>query len=143
MKKIVDYILLHHKKVEFTHTNLYTDGVEYISQSTLDAQREDAIVEMAQQESGWTVDPADGSVYTFAQSDANAGYRLVVTDAAAGSRFYSLEKSTDATRGHMLYWMIDITIGNAGRTSLLFDFIELVCDNLRHSFLRLIRGTNI
>ena len=69
---------------------------EYIPQSTLDAQHEDEIVETAQQESGWTVDPADGSVYTFAQSEANAGYRLVVVDAAAGSRFYSLEKSTDA-----------------------------------------------
>ena len=42
------------------------------------------------------MDQADGSVYTFAQSDANAGYRLVVTDAALGSRFYGLEKSTDA-----------------------------------------------
>ena len=69
---------------------------EYVPQSTLNAQHEDAIVETAQQESGWTVDQADGSVYTFAQSDANAGYRLVVVDAAAGSRFYSLEKSTDA-----------------------------------------------
>lgn len=69
---------------------------EYIPQSTLDAQHEDQIVETAQQESGWTVDQADGSVYTFAQSDANAGYRLVVTDAALGSRFYGLEKSTDA-----------------------------------------------
>lgn len=69
---------------------------EYIPQSTLNAQHEDQIVETAQQESGWTVDQADGSVYTFAQSDANAGYRLVVTDAALGSRFYGLEKSTDA-----------------------------------------------
>lgn len=69
---------------------------EYIPQSTLDAQHEDAIVATAQQKSGWTVNQSDGSVYTFAQSDANAGYRLVVVDAAAGSRFYSLEKSTDA-----------------------------------------------
>lgn len=69
---------------------------EYILQSALDAQHEDQIVETAQQENGWTVDQADGSVYTFAQSGANAGYRLVVTDAALGSRFYGLEKSTDA-----------------------------------------------
>lgn len=69
---------------------------EYIPQSALDVQHEEQIVETAQQESGWTVDQADGSVYTFAQSDANAGYRLVVTDAALGSRFYGLEKSTDA-----------------------------------------------
>ena len=69
---------------------------EYIPQSTLNAQHEDDIVATAQSATGWTVDQADGSVYTFAQSDANAGYRLVVTDAALGSRFYSLEKSTDA-----------------------------------------------
>ncbi len=69
---------------------------EYIPQSTLNAQHEDEIVTTAQSASGWTVDQTDGSVYTFAQSDANAGYRLVVTDAALGSRFYSLEKSTDA-----------------------------------------------
>lgn len=69
---------------------------EYILQSALDAQHEDQIVETAQQENGWTVDQADGSVYNFAQSGANAGYRLVVTDAALGSRFYGLEKSTDA-----------------------------------------------
>lgn len=29
------------------------------------------------------------------------------------------------------------------QTSLLFDFIELVCDNLRHRFLRFKGGTNI
>ena len=69
---------------------------EYIPQSTLNAQHEDEIVATAQSASGWTVDQADGSVYTFVQSAANAGYRLVVTDAALGSRFYSLEKSTDA-----------------------------------------------
>ncbi len=69
---------------------------EYIPQSALNAQHEDDIVATAQSATGWTVDQADGSVYTFAQSDANAGYRLVVTDAALGSRFYGLEKSTDA-----------------------------------------------
>ena len=71
---------------------------EYIPQSTLNAQHEDEIVTTAQSASGWTVDQADGSVYTFVQSDANAGYRLVVTDAALGSRYYSLEKSTDAEK---------------------------------------------
>lgn len=69
---------------------------EYIPQSMLDAQHEDEMIASAQNATGWTVDQEDGSVYTFAQSDANVGYRLVVTDAAAGSRFYSLEKSTDA-----------------------------------------------
>ena len=46
---------------------------EYIPQSTLNAQHEDEIVATAQSASGWTVDQTDGSVYTFAQSDDNAG----------------------------------------------------------------------
>ena len=68
---------------------------EFIPQSTLDAEHEDEIVASAKDADGWTVDRNDGSVYTFTSFDANAGYRLVVTDAAAGSRFYALEKTTD------------------------------------------------
>ncbi|NCC42799.1 MAG: hypothetical protein EOM18_04285 [Clostridia bacterium] len=40
-----------------------------------------------------TTDPADGTVYYFL--DENQGWRLVVTDAAAGSRFYVLESTGD------------------------------------------------
>lgn len=96
---------------------------EYIPQSTLDAQHEDQIVETAQSATGWTVDQADGSVYTFAQSDANAGYRLVVTDAALGSRFYGLEKSTDAGK----QWTIinaDPFAGNSGVVEGIEFFTE-------------------
>ncbi len=68
----------------------------YISQSTLDAEHEDEMVTEAKTAEGWTVDREDGSVYTFVKDDGNIGFRLVVLDAAAGSRFYGLEKTTDA-----------------------------------------------
>lgn len=41
----------------------------------------------------WTENREDGSVYFFL--DSNTGYRLLVADAAAGSRFYELEKTKD------------------------------------------------
>ena len=41
----------------------------------------------------WTENREDGSVYFFL--DSNTGYRLLVADAAAGSRFYELEYTKD------------------------------------------------
>ena len=41
----------------------------------------------------WTENREDGSVYFFL--DSNTGYRLLVSDAAAGSRFYELECTKD------------------------------------------------
>lgn len=41
----------------------------------------------------WTENREDGSVYFFL--DDNTGYRLLVADAAAGSRFYELEMTKD------------------------------------------------
>ena len=41
----------------------------------------------------WTENREDGSVYFFL--DSNTGYRLLVADAAAGSRFYELECTKD------------------------------------------------
>ena len=41
----------------------------------------------------WTENREDGSVYVFL--DKNTGYRLLVADAAAGSRFYELEITKD------------------------------------------------
>ena len=41
----------------------------------------------------WTENREDGSVYFFL--DSNTGYRLLVADAAAGSRFYELEMTKD------------------------------------------------
>lgn len=40
-------------------------------------------------------------------------------------------------------WVREITTWNDDQTSLLFDFIMFVWDNLRHSCLRLKGGTNI
>ena len=41
----------------------------------------------------WTENREDGSVYFFL--DSNTGYRILVADAAAGSRFYELEYTKD------------------------------------------------
>ena len=41
----------------------------------------------------WTENREDGSVYFFL--DSNTGYRILVADAAAGSRFYELECTKD------------------------------------------------
>lgn len=57
----------------------------------------DAVAGNDEEESGdgtpWTENREDGSVYFFL--DSNTGYRLLVADAAAGSRFYELEKTKD------------------------------------------------
>lgn len=56
-----------------------------------------AVAGNAEEESGdgtpWTENREDGSVYFFL--DSNTGYRLLVADAAAGSRFYELEMTKD------------------------------------------------
>ncbi len=62
---------------------------EHIRQETLDAAREQQQAEEAKTADGWTTDQTDGTLYTFL--DENVGFRLVVLDAAAGSRFYGLE----------------------------------------------------
>ena len=49
--------------------------------------------EEAKKEDAWTTDSSDGSMYFFL--DENQGWRLAVVDAAAGSRFYQLEHTTD------------------------------------------------
>lgn len=70
---------------------------EYISQQTLIEEHEAEQAEIAKDTSkegeSWTVDQANGTMYFFL-NDTN-GWRLVVTDAAAGSRFYSMEKTSD------------------------------------------------
>lgn len=66
---------------------------EYRSQEVLDAEREQQQTETAKQSEIWTADRADGAMYYFGSD--SLGWRLVVTDAAAGSRFYQLEKTED------------------------------------------------
>ena len=71
----------------------YMSNPEYISPDMISAAEEDAQIEEAKKEDAWTTDSSDGSMYFFL--DGNQGWRLAVVDAAAGSRFYQLEHTTD------------------------------------------------
>lgn len=71
----------------------YMSHPEYISPDMISAAEEDAQIEEAKKEDAWTTDSSDGSMYFFL--DENQGWRLEVVDAAAGSRFYQLEHTTD------------------------------------------------
>jgi hypothetical protein len=64
---------------------------EYISQDNLDNEREEQQADEAKNTKSWTVDRADGTMYFFL--DELIGWRLIVADAAAGSRFYEMEKT--------------------------------------------------
>lgn len=66
---------------------------EYISVEELNAEAEARQVDGAKEEESWTVDNSDGTMYFFLND--SKGWRLVVTDAAAGSRYYELEKTED------------------------------------------------
>ncbi|MGI6011632.1 MAG: WD40/YVTN/BNR-like repeat-containing protein [Ruminococcus sp.] len=66
---------------------------EYVSQEALDAGREQRQEETAKESESWTVDNSDGAMYFFL--DDSNGWRLKVADAAAGSRFYQLERTKD------------------------------------------------
>lgn len=66
---------------------------EYVSQQELDRENTMQQVENAKTTERWTVDQSDGTVYFFL--DEKNGWRLVVMDAAAGSRFYVMEKTKD------------------------------------------------
>lgn len=66
---------------------------EYTSQAELEQENTALQAEMAKQENSWLIDRSTGTMYFFL--NAQAGWRLVVTDAAAGSRFYQLEQTED------------------------------------------------
>lgn len=66
---------------------------EYRSQEELAAEHKQRQAEIARESDTWTTDQSDGSMYYF--YDDNLGWRLAVADAAAGSRFYRLEKTED------------------------------------------------
>ena len=66
---------------------------EYVSQQELKQENTMQQVEDAKDTESWTVDQSDGTMYFFL--DENNGWRLVITDAAAGSRFYVMEKTMD------------------------------------------------
>lgn len=66
---------------------------EYVSQEELKQENTIQQVEGAKDTESWTTDRSDGTMYFFL--DDQNGWRLVVTDAAAGSRFYIMEKTVD------------------------------------------------
>ncbi|MCD8242018.1 MAG: hypothetical protein LUD73_06540 [Lachnospiraceae bacterium] len=66
---------------------------EYVSQSELNAEREEEQTAEAIDAESWYTDSADGTMYYFLNE--SRGWRLVVVDAAAGSRAYVLQGTDD------------------------------------------------
>lgn len=66
---------------------------EYISRETLNKENEKQQVHEAKNTKEWTVDRSTGTMYFFLNKQK--GWRLVVKDAAAGSRFYGMERTAD------------------------------------------------
>lgn len=94
---------------------------EYIGQEELKKAREEQQAADAKDAESWTVDTTDGTMYFFLDDDR--GWRLVVADAAAGSRFYIMEK----TENGGLTWERaneDPFEGNAGTAEGLVFFDE-------------------
>ncbi|WP_018659293.1 WD40/YVTN/BNR-like repeat-containing protein [Allofustis seminis] len=68
---------------------------QFISSEILENKHERTIIEEAKHSKSWIIDDTDSTVYHFISDNKEIGYRLVVIDAAAGSRYYALEKSSD------------------------------------------------
>ena len=66
---------------------------EYTSLQEIVEEAEMKQTEAAKAAEGWTLDQSNGTMYFFL--DEQTGWRLVIADAAAGSRFYVLEKTED------------------------------------------------
>lgn len=66
---------------------------EYISQKKLNQENALQQAENAKESESWLVDQSDGTMYFML--DDQSGWRLVVADAAAGSRFYVMERTAD------------------------------------------------
>lgn len=64
---------------------------KYSTPNELHKEHETVQTKEAQKSKSWTVDASDGTVYFFL--DKKLGWRLNVIDAAAGSRYYELEKT--------------------------------------------------
>lgn len=87
-------VSLHMPEVESVTPVRYMMEPEYISQEKIKQENTKQQVESAKDTELWTIDQSDGTMYFFLNEQK--GWHLVVTDAAAGSRFYVLEKSVDA-----------------------------------------------
>ena len=71
----------------------YIMDLEYISQEKLNEENDKQQIDKAKDAKKWTVDRGNGTMYFLL--DNRSGWRLVEKDAAAGSRFYGLEKTAD------------------------------------------------
>ena len=69
---------------------------EYISLEELKQENTEQQIEEARNTERWTEDINGGMMYFFL--DDQNGWRLVIADAAAGSRYYRMEKTTDGGR---------------------------------------------
>lgn len=87
-------VSLHMPEVESVTPVRYMMEPEYMSQEKIKQENTKQQVESAKDTELWTIDQSDGTMYFFLSEQT--GWRLVVADAAAGSRFYVLEKSVDA-----------------------------------------------
>ena len=67
---------------------------EYISLEELKQENTEQQIEEARNTERWTEDINGGMMYFFL--DDQNGWRLVIADAAAGSRYYRMEKTTDS-----------------------------------------------
>lgn len=86
-------VALSAKDVDGSASIHYIMEPEYTSQQEIQKEEEVQQIEEAKTEESWSIDDADGTMYFFL--DEETGWRLVVTDAAVGSRFYEMEKTTD------------------------------------------------
>lgn len=84
---------LHIPEAEAVTPVRYIMEPEYISQEKLNEEQEGQQIEAAKEAENWTVDTTDGTMYFYLNS--SKGWRLAVADAAAGSRFYELERTED------------------------------------------------
>lgn len=86
-------VSLHIPDMEEVTPVRYMMEPEYISSEELAKEREEQQIEETKETEGWTVDASDGSMYFFL--DEQTGWRLKVENAAAGTRYYGLEKTED------------------------------------------------
>lgn len=94
---------------------------EYISPQQIMQEQQAEQMDDAKEKDSWTVDKSDGSMYFFL--DETMGWRMVVTDAVAGSRYYELEQTMD---GGLTWTNINRNPfdGNLGVTEGLLFFDE-------------------
>ncbi|MDR2889195.1 MAG: hypothetical protein LBV33_05070 [Lachnospiraceae bacterium] len=114
-------VSLHIPAVEGEIPIRYIMEPQYITPETLNDIRETEQLQVAKEAGSFTIDQDDGTMYFFL--DDWRGWRLVIADAAAGSRFYIMEETSDGGDS----WMMlndDPFMGNIGVTEGLVFYDE-------------------